>query len=277
TPATLTQVTGAAVPPFLRHPGGASPTRPIGRTNTSGANIEFGRISQFESNSNSGYNALVLQVNKRFAQHYQLLFSYTFSKVIDDAPDATSVVTANAGDDAKQAQQSLLLSDERGPGNANIPHRLVASGLWDLDYFKNLRGPARAVLGGWEVSGIFQASSNQPFSARLAANVDLNNDGNRISDRAPGFGRNSFYTGRFVSFDFRATKTFQFKEKYRLQFIAEFFNAFNRLNVSSFNGQLYNVASASATGATLTRRADFGNPRGALDPRIGQLALKLIF
>jgi outer membrane receptor protein involved in Fe transport len=275
-PPVTTPVTGAAAPSFLRHPGDASPRRPIG-----GTDDLFGRISQFESNSNSSYNALVLQINKRFAQHYQLLFSYTFSKVIDDAPDSTSVVTANTGDDAKQAQQSLLLSDERGPGNANIPHRVVASGLWDLDYFKNLRGPARAVLGGWEVSGIFQASSNQPFSARLAAsvaaNLDLNNDGNRVSDRAPGFGRNSFYTGRFVSFDFRATKTFQFKEKYRLQFIAEFFNAFNRLNISSFNGQLYNVASASANSAILTPRADFGNPRGALDPRIGQLALKLTF
>jgi hypothetical protein len=266
--ATTATVAGSGVSTFLRYPGGASPNRPI-----SG----FGRISQFESNSNSGYNALVLQVNKRFSQHYQLLFSYTFSKVIDDAPDATSVVTANAGDDAKQAQQSLLLSDERGPGNANIPHRVVASGLWDLDYFKDLRGPARAILGGWEVSGIFQASSNPPFSARLAANVDLNNDGNRNSDRAPGFGRNSSYVGHFVSFDFRSTKTFYFTERYRLQFIAEFFNVFNRLNISSFNGQLYNVASASQTGAALTQRADFGNPRGALDPRIGQLALKLIF
>jgi outer membrane receptor protein involved in Fe transport len=271
-PPVATPVTGAIVPTFLRYPGGTSPTRPIGRTGDL-----FGRISGFESNANSGYNALILQVNKRFAQHYQFLFSYTFSKVIDDAPDATSVVTANAGDDAKQAQYSLLLNDERGPGAANVPHRVVVSGLWDLDYFKGLHGPARVIVGGWELGGIFQASSNQPFSARLGANIDLNNDGNRNSDRAPSFGRNSFYVGHFVSFDFRTAKTFYFTERYRLQFIAEFFNLFNRLNISSFNGQLYNVTVANASGASLTRRADFGNPRGALDPRIGQLALKLIF
>jgi outer membrane receptor protein involved in Fe transport len=271
-PLVATPIAGAIVPTFLRHPGATSPTRPIGRTGDL-----FGRVSQFESNANSGYNALILQVNKRFAQHYQFLFSYTFSKVIDDAPDATSVVTANAGDDAKQAQQSLLLSDERGPGNANIPHRVVVSGLWDLDYFKSLNGPARVIIGGWQLGAIFQASSNLPYSARLAANVDLNNDGNRNSDRAPGFGRNSFYTGRFVSFDLRTTKTFYFTERYRLQFIAEFFNLFNRLNVSSFNGQSYNVAGVNTPGVSLTRRADFGNPRGAFDPRIGQLALKLIF
>jgi outer membrane receptor protein involved in Fe transport len=272
--ATPVTIAGGGVSTFLRYPGATSPNRPIGRLGDA-----FGRISQFESNSSSSYNALVLQANKRFAQHYQLLLSYTFSKVIDDAPDATSVVTANAGDDAKQAQQSLLLSDERGPGNANIPHRFVASGLWDLDYFKGLRGPAKVVIGGWEVSGIFQASSNQPFSARLAANVDLNNDGNRNSDRAPGFGRNAFYIGHFVSFDFRGTKTFNFTERYRLQFIAEFFNVFNRLNISSFNGQMYNVTGVNTPNVipNLTRRLDFGNPRGASDPRIGQLALKLVF
>src|SRR5262249_22297229 len=103
-PLVATPIAGAIVPTFLRYPGATSPTRPI---SGAGAGNLFGRISEFESNANSGYNALILQVNKRFAQRYQLLFSYTFSKVIDDAPDATSVVTANAGDDAKQAQQSL--------------------------------------------------------------------------------------------------------------------------------------------------------------------------
>lgn len=266
-PPVATPIAGGIVPTFLRHPGATSPTRRI---------AGFGRISEFQSNSNSEYNAIVFQVNKRFARHFQALLSYTFSKVIDDAPDATSVVTGNAGDDAKQAQQSFLLSDERGPGNANTPHRFVASGLWDLDYFKG-GGALRAILGGWQVGGIFQAASYLPYSARLAANVDLNNDGNRNSDRAPGYGRNSFHEERFMSFDFRTTKTFYFTEKYRLQFIAEFFNIFNRLNISSFNGQLYNVTGVNTPGVALTRRNDFGNPRGASDPRIGQLALKFLF
>jgi hypothetical protein len=154
-------------------------------------------------------------------------------------------------------------------GQRQYPASRGRSGLWDLDYFKGLNGPARAILGGWQLGGILQANSNLPFSARLAANVDLNNDGNRNSERAPGFGRNSFDIGHFVSFDFRTTKTFYFTERYHLQFIAEFFNIFNRLNISSFNGQLYNVTGVPSTGLSLTRRADFGNPRGALDPRIG--------
>src|SRR5262249_55974509 len=73
TPINCNNCPGAIVPTFLRHPGATSPTRPI---SGAGDGDRFGRISQFESNANSGYNALILQVNKRFAQHYQFLFSY---------------------------------------------------------------------------------------------------------------------------------------------------------------------------------------------------------
>lgn len=40
----------------------------------------------FQTNGNSSYHGLAVQVNKRFSHHFQLLASYTFSKVIDDNP-----------------------------------------------------------------------------------------------------------------------------------------------------------------------------------------------
>lgn len=266
-PAVATPITGGIVPTFFRHPGTTSPTRPI---------VGFGRISQFESNGISSYNALALQLNKRFAQHYQLLFSYTWSRVTDDAPDATSVVTGI--DDSKQAQYSLNLRDERGRGNADTPHRYVASAVWDLDYFKG-NSAARVILGGWQLSGIYQIASNLPFSSRLASAVDLNNDGNRNSDRAPGTTRNSNRSGYFASLDFRATKTFYFTERVKLQFIGEFFNLLNRVNYTAFDENLYIVSGLNTTvpGVSLTQRAGFRDPRATSDPRIGQLALKFLF
>ena len=263
-------------PNFLRHPGvQGTPDRPV---------AGFARISQFESNANSNYNALVLQVKKRFSRRFQFDASYTFSKVIDDKPDATSVVPFNTGDDSKQAQQSFFLRDDRGPGDANIPHRFVASGLWDISYFSGLGGVARAVVDGWQASGILQANSNLPFSATVGQ-TDLNNDGNRFTDRVPGFGRNSYRRDKFVGLDFRLTKNFFLTESVRLQFIGEFFNIINRVNFSSFNGQFANLTIAtSGAGAdarnprvTITPRQDFADPRATFEPRIGQLALKLIF
>ena len=54
-----------------------------------------------------------------------------------------------------------------------------------------------------------------------------------------------------------------FRERYKIQFRAEFFNVFNRAN---FN----NPSSSVNAGA-------FGSITSASDPRIGQLALKIVF
>jgi hypothetical protein len=52
-------------------------------------------------------------------------------------------------------------------------------------------------------------------------------------------------------------------EHYRVQFRAEFFNLFNRVNLND-------------PGTTISS-AGFGSIKGAGDPRIGQLALKFLF
>jgi hypothetical protein len=52
-------------------------------------------------------------------------------------------------------------------------------------------------------------------------------------------------------------------ERYRVQFRAEFFNLFNRVNLKD-------------PGTTVSN-AGFGTIKSANDPRIGQLALKFLF
>ena len=266
--ATPITIQGGGSVSFLRHAGTTSPTRPIGG---------FGRISQFEGSADSNYNALALTINKRLAKNFQLLASYTWSKVIDNVPDQTSVVVGG-GDDAKQAQQSLRLSDDRGLGVADTPHRLVASGSWDLNYFSSLTGPGRVLMHGWQLGGILQVASNAPFSELVGA--DLNNDGNNRTDRTPGVGRNTLRKGKFAAVDFRLTKTFFFGEdKVKLQFIGELFNAFNRLNIGAFQGNRYRVTGLNTAAATLTSRFDYLFPVAQVTDgqRIGQLAVKIIF
>lgn len=235
----------------------------------------------------------MLSINRRYAKNFQVSASYTWSKVIDNKPDATSVVPFNTGDDSKWVQQVFNLSDDRGVGEANIPHRFVASGVWDLNYFNGKSKAARALVDGWQLSGILQAASNPPFSA-LVGSVDINNDGNRFTDRTPGFGRNTTGRDKFVSVDLRVAKTFYFTERFKLQLLGELFNAFNRVNYSLFNTQyatatvLTSVAGdASVTTRnpriTITPRSDFGDPRAQFDyglpgsARVGQLAAKFIF
>lgn len=272
-------------PNIQRHPGvNGTPDRPI---------AGYARISQFESTGDSNYNALVLSINKRYSKNFQLSASYTWSKVIDNKPDATSVVPFNTGDDSKWVQQVFNLSDDRGVGEANIPHRFVASAVWDLNYFSGKSKAARAVVDGWQVSGILQAASNPPFSA-LVGSVDINNDGNRFTDRTPGFGRNTTRRDKFVSVDLRVAKTFYFTERFKLQLLGELFNAFNRVNYSLFNTQYASATVLTSVAGdpsvttrnpriTITPRSDFGAPRAQFDyglpgsARVGQLAAKFIF
>ena len=159
----------------------------------------------------------------------------------------------------------------------------MLNGLWQLNYFNDLKGPARALLYGWEFSGIIQIASNQPLSELLGA--DLNNDGNNRTDRTPGVGRNSIRADAVETVDLRVTKSFGFKEdRFRVQLIGELFNAFNHTNIAPslaayLQNNRYSVTGINTANAALVYRTNFLEPRSVpIDgQRIGQLAIKLIF
>src|SRR6266704_617934 len=154
----------------------------------------FARIEEFQSSANSVYNGLTIQVNTRLSHNYQLLASYTFGKVIDDTPDATSEVPFSS-DDAKMVQDPLNIRGDRGPGVNDQRHRFVLSAIWDLDsYAHPLSHGWRYLVGGWQLSGILTAETGQPYSGMVSS--DLNLDGNSRTDRAPGLGRDTFYLPR---------------------------------------------------------------------------------
>jgi hypothetical protein len=236
----------------------------------------FGRISEFESSADSIYNGLTISINKRFTRGFQFLASYTYSKVIDDAPDGTSVVPFNGGDDGKMVQNPLNPAADRAVGVTDIRNRLVLSGIWDLGGYagKVSNAWARTLLTGWTISGILSAQSGSPYSAFVGA--DLNNDSNRFTDRVPGFGRNTFVGPDFVSLDPRITREFRFREYARLQLIAEGFNILNRANFNNVRNTLYNVT-GSFPNQKLATAPGFGQPQGTFNPRIMQLAAKIIF
>ncbi|MBI1745634.1 MAG: TonB-dependent receptor [Acidobacteria bacterium] len=241
----------------------------------------FLRLSRFTSNANSVYHGWALQLNRRFSHNYQFLASYTLSKVIDDAPDATSVVVGNPGDDAKIVQHPTRPNLDRSLGVTDQRHRFVLSGIWDLKYAQGLSHPvARTLLGGWSLAWIFTAQSGRPFAGMVGA--DLNNDGNRFSDRAPQEGRNIYTTPKTITWDPRITWQVPLYERLRVQFIAEAFNLFNRTNFSSVNTTKFSLVSFRQFSdgrreATLRGQSNFATARDTFDPRIFQLAVKFVF
>jgi outer membrane receptor protein involved in Fe transport len=234
------------------------------------------RVNLFESTGNSEYNALALQLQRRFSKGWQFLATYTFSKSKDDRPDQTSVVPGNAGDDAKIVFNQLNIRDDYGTADVDIPHRFVFSSVREFGTFKKTKNAfLRALLSDYTFSSITQINSGVPYTATVGA--DLNNDGNRFNDRAPGTVRNQFRTRAFWQSDMRITRLIRLGETMRLRLIAEGFNLSNRTNVAAPNLSLYSGFTGANVFTIPTGTLTFGLPRTFFPSREFQLAVKFDF
>ena len=118
----------------------------------------------------SAYHALNLRTEKRFSNGIGWMFSYTWSKWIDNA-------VFTGGDDATfgdndQIQNIYDLRNERSLSTNHIPHRAVLSPVVELPVGKGKRwlnraGPLDWIAGGWQVSGIVTLQSGSPFGVTV--------------------------------------------------------------------------------------------------------------
>ncbi len=114
---------------------------------------DFGPITTFASVANSTYHALQLSANKRFTQGFTLLASYTWSKFLD-----------NASADGDGASNPFNLFAEKSVSDLDLPHRFVASFIYDLPKLRNSNAVLRHLLGGWQTNGIVVVQSGRAFS-----------------------------------------------------------------------------------------------------------------
>ncbi|HTC64689.1 MAG TPA: TonB-dependent receptor [Candidatus Saccharimonadales bacterium] len=133
-----------------------------GATST-GANAQvnpsLGIIRYVYWNTDSHYNGLDVNLDKKFAHGFQFQLGYTFSKSLDD--DSQTI----AGDTFANGINSpwwFLPKAFYGPSDFNVAHTLTVNGLYSVPTPK-FGGPAAAyALGGWELGGIFTYNSGTP-------------------------------------------------------------------------------------------------------------------
>jgi len=241
----------------------------------------FHRILLFESSGSSTYHGFALQVRKHLSDKFGLSGSYTFSKIVDNNPNAYALSTGPFN--------PILVAYPTHPGfdyglgDNDQRHRFVVSGIWQLGSGAALPALPKAVLGNWQLSWILTAQSGQPYSGVI--NYDLNNDGDFATDRMPGVARNAFRLPTIVSLDPRLTRTVSVPRA-KLQFIWESFNVLNHPNISGVQNQQYTVSSSASecSGAIAPcllpqnkGLSAFGTPTQSSGPRIMQLAIKLLF
>ncbi len=237
----------------------------------------FARISQFQSNAESQYNALVFEAKKRFSHHVQGTLNYTWSHAIDNAPDATSV-TIGAGDDAKDPMYPTMPWLDRGNAGADVRQRLTLGYVWSMNYARHT-GLKAALLDGWSTSGILTAQSGLPYSALIG--YDLLNTGNKYNVRDPLVGRNALRMPATWEFDPRIARDVRLPvEGMKLNFFAEAFNVFNHFNVTSVRNTAYAFSSGTLKTQNVANAPTtyFGLPNmSSPSQRILQLGAKFVF
>ena len=252
----------------------------------------------WNTEGNSSYNALQLDVTQRTTHGLQFRGNFTFSKNLDINSGLTGAQSNN------QAQMVLDRNDvgrDWGPSALNPNRQASISTTYELPFGKgkmfagSAHGVEEKLIGGWQFSGIATMLSGFPFTPQIGSNRSGDGD-TRNPDRPsvnPAFSGpvvlgkqtrwfdpNAFvlptagtygnlgrgvYTGPgLVSVDFSLTKNTRIMEKASLQFRAEVFNSMNHTNLGTPNAIVFaaGVASPSAglisSTTTTARQVQFG-------------------
>ena len=242
---------------------------------------QLGAIDEFQSAASSYYNGATLSINRRVTRGTYLRISFTYAHAIDDGQDALV-----AGQPAT-VQNSYVPSAERGPSVTDQRDRLVAAFSTEPHPFHRGHEFLGHAFNDWKISTVVNYGSGRPFSATVAG--DPNQDGNDLNDRLPGYSRNAFTGPDYATADLRLTRTLRLHERYKLNFIAESFNLFNRDNqrvTITSNGLVSSASTFVQTSVNTTIApypgyyelpTNFTKPNAAYAPRQVQLAMKFIF
>jgi hypothetical protein len=128
-----------------------------------------GPINLLESTGRSQYNSGWVLAKRAFSRGLSVLASYTYADSLTDAPSFRS-----PANEAEVPQNSFNPGAEWGPSGCDVRHRFVSSLIFKVPFsatapdgatgVAGVARIARGILGGWQVSLIYQAQSGFPFT-----------------------------------------------------------------------------------------------------------------
>ena len=223
------------------------------------------------SEGTSAYNALEVDVKRRFSHGLTVRGVYTWSKALDDGDSLNGTAAGNA---PGLVSNPYDIKADWGPATYDVRHMGVVTASYDLPF-----GSGRRYLGssnsftnhavsGWTLNSIVTIQTGFPFTPQLGYNPSNNGDTrnpvrpfanpafsgpvvlgtpaqwfNPNAFIAPqnnsGFfgnvGRDSFRGPGLGTWDFSVLKETRILERMSLQFRAEIFNMLNRANFNTPN------------------------------------------
>jgi hypothetical protein len=254
---------------------------------------QFSNIYEMAPIGTASYHSLQILVDKKMSQHIQFQSSYTWSKS-EDLYSQGSLAWVSYG-----IANPFNLYQNHGISDVNVPVTWVSNFIYETPSLRSHNGFIQALLGSWEVSGILNSHTGQPFSITGGQGGDnslslQNNDRADLTGQpynvhqggkldwlahyfntaafkfnAPGtFGtsaRNLLHGPSINDVDAGIFKNWRIHDRFGIQFRWEMFNA---LNHPSFGLPNSNPSAANFGQITTI---------GSVAPRVGQGALKLSF
>ena len=278
----------------------------------------FGEIYENRNTGMSDYNALQVNIQKRpgggrgLLKDLTLLGNYTYSKAMEIALASNGGITdlgSSKGSGLPYGYPNQGKFDTGPAPGQDRTHRFVASYVWDLPKLRGANPALRALVGGWQWTGIFTYQTGDAMTIVLGTDKSQTNLG---GDRATFIGSLGQYggvapaasragcgsatcepwlnTSLFLpvaqtpvgTFGNVGKGAFRGPGKFNVDtgIIKNFypFSKHEDLRMQ-LRGEFFNVLNHTQYNDPDVTRNDgnFGGIYGAADPRIIQLALKLFF
>jgi hypothetical protein len=225
------------------------------------------------SDATSNYHGMQLYAAKRKGD-LLMTASYTWSKVLTDASGFND-----------NPEDPFNRDFNYGPATFDRRHVFAATYTYTVKAFSRTTGWVKAVFDGYELSGITRLQSGPYLTVTATGNSVFGNrradclggDGlfangergpNHWADRsafaaAPDTRRGTCGAGTLLgpgahTWDFSLRRRIGLTEKFKLQFQADLFNAFNRTNFRDLENNLSSAAFGTISTAGPPRNVQFG-------------------
>ena len=126
-------------------------------------------LSQSQSIGTVDYHGLLLKFQRRFANNFSFLNSYTYGHSIDFASDNEAGIT-----------NTYDLQYNRGPSDYDVTHTFSSSWVYELPWARE------TLYGGWQMSGILYLRGGLPLTVTQAQGVQSTGTGNRPNRTCDG-------------------------------------------------------------------------------------------
>ena len=226
----------------------------------------------------SWYNALQLQIQKRFSQGFTFSTSYTWSKNLGNVGAGVTGGEWRGGGGFRVSNAWDFKGFDKGRLDQDVPHNFNFNFTYEIPvgqgstFGTNMGNVANAILGGWQINGVFvrrsglaqtisgagYSTSSRYCRCTVRPNLKPGGDNNPVLgdlDRwfdpsqfepvTPGYfgnvGRNTMDGPGLNKLNFSLFKGFTVGEAKNLQFRAEFFNLTNHPNFAAPSGGVFNT------------------------------------